>query len=151
MLYPVVFLGAFPVVKSLQRSNQIAGDPANSLKRLMTEVIGQFHIITIYLDVDTNRLAPILLFRSLDIGIDLSLLQLSTSDRDMTSHTYFLHISAVLCERRHFSLKCHVKHSGTHNLCCVVIQVHPVLQGFTRENDWHPIMDMPNAVAGFSC
>ena len=78
MLHSVVFLGAFPVVKSLQRSNQIASDPANPLERLMTEVIGQFHIITIYIDVDTNRLAPILLFRSLDIGIDLSLLQFST-------------------------------------------------------------------------
>ena len=151
MLHPVVFLGAFPVVKSLQRSNQIAGDPANSLKRLMTEVIGQFHIITIYLDVDTNRLAPILLFRSLDIGIDLSLLQFSTSDRDMTSHTFFLHISAVLCERRHFSLKCHVKHSGSHNLCCVVIQIHPVFQGFARENDGHPIMNVSDAFSGFPC
>ena len=151
MLHSVVFLGAFPVVKSLQCSNQIAGNPANPLKRLMTKVIGQLYIIAIYLDVDTNRLAPILLFCSLDIGIDLSLFQLSTSDRDMTSHTFFLHIPAVLCERRHFSLKCHVKHSGSHNLCCVVIQIHPVLQGFTRENDRHPIMNVSDAFSGFPC
>ena len=39
MFHPIVFLGAFTVVKTLQRTNQITGDPANPLERLMPEVI----------------------------------------------------------------------------------------------------------------
>ena len=61
MLNAIRFFGPFSVIEAFQRAYQIAGDTANPVEWFWFKLIVQFYKITIYLNINAQRLSAILL------------------------------------------------------------------------------------------
>ena len=104
MLHALALLGALGVVKAIERADQIAGDAADSVERLLLIVIGELDIIAVDTDIDGVGLTAVELGAVGDVGIDFFLRAGAAGDIDH-AHAQNLHI---LYLQKYYSTKCGV-------------------------------------------
>ena len=95
MLDAVALLGALAVVEAVERAHQIAGDAPDAVEGDAAQVVGQFHIFAVQMDVQPKQLFAVFLLAAFQIGGELRIGQFAARDidrivrvihRDQTSH-----------------------------------------------------------------
>jgi len=107
MLDAVALFGALGVVEAVQRADQIAGDTADTMERLVLIVIGELDVVAVDADVDGIGLTAVELGAAGDVGVYLFLRADAAGDVDLTHGRSSLHI---LCLCNYYTTKdCDVK------------------------------------------
>jgi hypothetical protein len=73
MLHPVMLFGALGVVEAVKGADEVAGNAADALEGCCAEIIGQIDKVTVYMNINAERLTAKLCFGSGNISIDLFL------------------------------------------------------------------------------
>ena len=79
MLYPVVLLGALAVVPFIHRTDQIASNSSDAIKRYLLRVVAHFRILAVDLYLNAYKRAPVLFPTALHISKELPVRKLLLS------------------------------------------------------------------------
>ena len=89
MLYAVCFLGALGVVEAVKRTNKVARDPPDTLKRLVVEMVCRVDVLSVDVKVDGGYVAVRVFYqRGFRVLVDFLLGERASGNVDF--HEYHL-------------------------------------------------------------